>query len=48
MVTRLQDSRFFLKVSKEIGKAWRRSLAREARERVCEAREEIVKFSASK
>ena len=31
---RLQNSRgFFLKISKEIGKAWRKSLEREARER---------------
>ena len=29
---RLQNSRFFLKISKEIGKAWRKSLTREARE----------------
>ena len=29
---RLQNSRFFLKVSKEIGKAWRKSLKREPRE----------------
>ena len=28
---RLQNSRFFLKISKEIGKAWRKSLKREAR-----------------
>ena len=31
---RLQNSRFFfLKISKEIGKAWRKSLEREARDR---------------
>ena len=30
--SRLQNSRFFLKISKEIGKAWRKSLKREARE----------------
>ena len=28
---RLQNSRFFLKISKEIGKAWRRSLTRAKR-----------------
>ena len=28
---RLQNSRFFLKISKEIGKAWRKSLKRETR-----------------
>ena len=30
--SRLQNSGFFLKISKEIGKAWRMSLKREARE----------------
>ena len=30
--SRLQNNRFFLKISKEIGKAWRKSLKREARE----------------
>ena len=30
--TRLQNRRFFLKISKEIGKACRKSLTREARE----------------
>ena len=30
--SRSQNGRFFLKISKEIGKAWRKSLKREARE----------------
>ena len=30
--SRMQNNRFFLKISKEIGKAWRKSLKREARE----------------
>ena len=40
-VSRLQNSRFFLKISKEIGKAWRKSLTRAKRAslRACEARE---------
>ena len=44
---------FFLKISKEIGKACRKSLTREARERACEAREKkrlspgLALFSAS-
>ena len=38
---------FFLKISKEIGKAWRKSLTREARERACEAREKKRIFSVS-
>ena len=42
--TRLQNSRiFFLKISKEIGKAWRASRAR----RACEARGKKCLFSAS-
>ena len=40
---RLQNSRFFLKISKEIGKAWRTSLTRAKlasfTRRACEARE---------
>ena len=37
---RLQNSRFFLKISKEIAKAWRKSLTRAKRaSRACEARE---------
>ena len=48
---RLQNSRFFLKISKEIGKAWRKSLARAKRasltRRACEAREKKRIFSVS-
>ena len=39
--SRLQNSQLFLKISKEIGKAWRESLKREARashaRKACEA-----------
>ena len=40
VLSRLQSGRFFLKISKEIGKAWRKSLTRVSHaRRVCEARE---------
>ena len=38
-VYRLQNSRFFLKISKEIGKTWRNSLTHAHTRRACEARE---------
>ena len=43
VLSRLQSGRFFLKISKEIGKAWRKSLTRVSHaRRVCEAREKKI------